>query len=136
MFIRTPLEVAELRDTLEKLIGDDLGTFENGLPAIWVEDPPAPPNGKGLHCFIYYRARQVKPSVGLLQSIQVLAWQVMLLQTDRTVDGIQTLSLVGDKIRNSFSGCSEGQSASLSDRLPTLNYSIPFTKVCNPTQLY
>jgi hypothetical protein len=135
MFLVTPLEVSELRSLLARLIGDDLGTFADGSPAIWVEDPAAPPNGQGIHCFIYYRALQIRPSVGLTQSIQFLKWSVMILQTDRTVDGVETLARVGDRIRNSFSGCSESPSASVSDRLPTLNFSIPFTKISNPVQL-
>jgi hypothetical protein len=136
MFIRTPLEADELNTVIKKLIGADIGTFKNGLPAIWVEGPPAPENGTGLHCFIYYRPKQLRPPQGLLQSIQVLGWQITLMQTDRTVAGIETLSAVGDRIRNSFSGCTEGASAMLADRLPALNYLIPFDKVCNPTQIY
>lgn len=135
MFIKTPLVVSELRDILERLIGNDLGTFQNGLPAIWVEEPAAPANGQGLHCLIYYRARQLQKPIGLTQSLQTLAWQVTLIQVDRSVQGIETLSRVGDKIRNSFSGCTEGASNAVADRLPVLNYSIPFSKTENPYQL-
>jgi hypothetical protein len=135
MFLDTPEDAPTLRGLLERLIGNDLGTFSNGLPAIWVEDPPAPKNGKGLHCIIYYRPRQLRPSIGLTQSIQCLAWQVSLIQLDRSQEGIEVLARVGDKIRNSFQGCSEGASASVADRYPILNYSLPFTKVANPIYL-
>lgn len=132
MFLRTPTTAIELRLVLYEMLGSHLGTFEDGQPAIWVEDPPAPPNGVGLHCLIYYRPRQLRPSTGLTQSIQYLAWQVTLIQFDRSVDGIETLSAAGDKIRNSFHACSEFPSASVSDRYPVLAFSIPFTKIVNP----
>jgi hypothetical protein len=135
MFITTPLTTRELRDILERLIGTDLGVFKNGIPAIWVEEPAAPETGQGLHCLIYYRPRQLQKPIGLTQSLQVLAWQVTLIQVDRSVTGIETLSRVGDKIRNSFSGCTEGASNAVADRLPVLNYSIPFSKTENPHQL-
>lgn len=43
----------ELLENLEELLFDDLGCFENGLPAIWSE-PPLRPTGNinGLACII------------------------------------------------------------------------------------
>jgi hypothetical protein len=131
----TPIEVKPFRDYLARLLDSDLGTFANGVKAIWVEPPDPPKDGKGLHCFIYYRPRQLRPSTGLHQSIQQLAWQVALRQVSRDVAAIEQLAIAGDKIRNGFSGCVEGASTSVADRMPMLTFSIPFTKIVNPASI-
>lgn len=129
--IETPVTVFDLRKTLAVLIGGNLGVFENGQPAIWVEPPDPPRNGNGLHCFIFWRPRQLQLTTGYSQSIQRLAWQVSLVQTDRSLGAIDVLGVAGDLIRDNFMGVMEASSQSYADKLPSLEFSIPFTKIVN-----
>jgi hypothetical protein len=78
----------------EMLLSAELGTFENGDPAICVIPPDAPMRGHGLHVYIDKFATRI--SSGTYQQ------RVSLVQFDRSQPGADTLQSALQKLHDRY----------------------------------
>lgn len=96
---------AELRQAIANLLADELGTFANNQPAIWVEPPSTPKSGVsgGVEVSIS-RFKNVSSSSLLLnnQQEQRYEWIVAIKQGDRTPEGFSKFSNAIEKMRRYF----------------------------------
>jgi hypothetical protein len=79
---------------LKTLLADELGTFANGKPAIAIEPPQVPKAGIGLHVTI---ARYTQQLTTVIEQ-----WQIVLVQRDRSAEGIGKLDSAIAKMRKTF----------------------------------
>ncbi|NWF61923.1 MAG: hypothetical protein HXY43_22390 [Fischerella sp.] len=95
----------ELRSTIADLLAEELGTFANNQPAIWVEPPSTPKGGVsgGVEVSIY-RFKNVSSSSLLLNNQQEhrYEWIVAIKLSDRTPEGFTKFSNAIEKMRRYF----------------------------------
>ena len=96
---------AELRQDLADLIKEELGTFANNQPAIWVEPPSTPKGGasSGVEVSIN-RFKNVSSSFLLLnnQQEQRYEWIVAVKMGDSTPEGYSKFNSAIEKVRRYF----------------------------------
>jgi hypothetical protein len=96
---------AELRSAIADLLKEELGTFANNQPAIWVEPPSTPKGGAsgGVEVSIS-RFKNVSSSSMLLnnQQEQRYEWIVAVKLSDRTPEAYSKFSSAIEKIRRYF----------------------------------
>lgn len=90
----TQSAIANLWSLLKKLLSGELGTFANGIAAISVEPPQVPKAGVGLHVTIARYTQQLTTAID--------QWQVVLVQRDRSFEGIAKLDSAIAKMRKTF----------------------------------
>ena len=108
---------------LKTLLSPQLGTFENGDPAIWIIPPDAPQRGNTLHCYIDRLANRRTDTVYLQR--------VNLTQYDKTPDGCLAFEKACIKIRNRFSGCEEAILPYRDQLTLEAHFTIPVTRYAN-----
>ena len=98
-------ELLTIRNILEILLEDELGTFSDGQPAIYVEPPMLPQSLScdGLQCIIK-RYPNVLQTTQLLnnQGLQNSDWVVTLTLFDLSIQGYANLDSARDKIQRRF----------------------------------
>lgn len=97
------MQLKEFRQTVEQLLASDLGYFQNGTPAIWVDSGDAPGNPTGLLCVIERQPNMIS-HVGILnhQAEQHFDWVLRLVQYDRSPTGYSALDRACQKLRQRF----------------------------------
>ncbi|PMB03569.1 hypothetical protein CEN49_22875 [Fischerella thermalis CCMEE 5273] len=95
----------ELRSAIADLLAEELGTFANNQPAIWVEPPSTPKGGVsgGVEVSIY-RFKNVSSSSLLLNNQQEhrYEWIVAIKLSDRTPESFTKFSNAIEKMRRYF----------------------------------
>ena len=96
---------SELRSAIADLLKEELGTFANGLPSIWVE-PPSTPKGNvsgGVEVSIS-RFKNVSSSSLLLnnQQLNSYEWIVVVKLGDRSTEGYSKFNSAIEKMRRYF----------------------------------
>lgn len=94
------MQLLELRTKLETLLAEDLGRFNNGEIAIWVEPPMIPPHLKTGGIQLVIRGVPTGDSVPMSagQTLFDRVWTIDLVNFDRS----KSLAIVLDKLRRSF----------------------------------
>lgn len=115
--------VKDLRDQIATLLAPELGTFSNGVAAIYVEEPVVPGNlsPTGLQCII---DRYSQPVTGSLYR-----WTVTLTQFDKSPAGMVKLDSAIAKLRYRFPRHWFGHSPPETDRYPNVEFWIYFPRV-------
>lgn len=123
----------ELRDALAELLGDLLGTFSDGIPAIWVEPPAAPiGNAVGLACIIgRYKAMKRSESLSSNQLYQNYDWVVTLVQFDTSKQGCKKLALALDILQRAFPNHRERTLPFSEDSYPQITFLIEEHAILN-----
>ncbi len=97
--------ITELRQAIADLLQEELGTFANNQPAIWVEPPSTPKGGVsgGVEVSIS-RFKNVSSSSLLFnnQQEQRYEWIVAVKLSDRTPEGYSKFSNAIEKMRRYF----------------------------------
>jgi hypothetical protein len=91
------------RDTVESLLKDELGFFDGGQPAIWVDAGDVPKKGNGLLCLIdrFENIRSYEPTANH-GAIVNFDWVLRLVQRDRSPPGLAKLDRAIGKLRHQF----------------------------------
>ncbi len=129
------MELLELRQTLQALLADELGTFSNGQKAIWVEPPAVPQTLKvtGLQCIIERWDQQIGLSSNLLnnQTSYTSTWQVILTLYDRSPSELAKLDSAIDKIRRRFPRHQRRPIPIIDDVYPQVTFVLQFFHIKN-----
>lgn len=123
----------ELRDRLHELLGDLLGTFSTGIPAIWVEPPAAPiGNAVGLACIIgRHKAMKKSETLSSNQLYQNYDWVVTLVQFDTSSTGCKKLDRALDILQRAFPNHRERALPFSEDSYPQITFLIEEHAVLN-----
>ncbi len=98
-------DLKELVNTLKTLLKDELGTFSNGLPAIWVEPPGIP---QDLSCnglqVVIQRFKNPLQTLNLVnnQAFENFDWVIIITLYDRSLEQVDKLESAILKIRQQF----------------------------------
>jgi hypothetical protein len=95
----------ELRKAIEKLLAEELGTFANSQPAIWVEPPSTPKGGAsgGVEVSIS-RFKGISSSSMLINNQQEhrYEWIVAVKLDERSPEGFTKFNTAIEKMRRYF----------------------------------
>lgn len=121
---------------LSNLLADYIGTFSNGLKAIWVEPPYIPPqlSCTGLQVVIGRIPEDLqpqKPCIGSQQAIQRKFWRVTLVQFDLSDEGIDKLDGAIAAIQRRFPSNRMRSPETTEDSYPQVSFLLDFSSVVN-----
>ncbi len=136
-------DLLTFRGIIETLLKDELGLFDNGQKAIWVEPPMMPQalSCKGLQVVIK-RYPNVLQTYQLIndQGFQNVDWIVTLTLFDLTTEGYKKLDSARDKIQRRFPRFREtiiipfsndSQPMFQDDTYPQITYRLNFSVIKN-----
>lgn len=91
------------RKAVNDLLISELGSFENGMPALWVDSGDAPSKYSGLLCLIERQPNMIQHrSILGYQAEQNFDWIVRLITRDRSPTGLATFDRACEKMRSRF----------------------------------
>lgn len=105
-----------LADFLRNLLANEVGSFANGYPAVWVEPPQMPAGGKGLHVSIGRHSQRIANNL--------YQHRVSLVQFDRSDTGLLKLDHAIEKVRACFPLCREVMLPFQENTYPQCNFYI------------
>lgn len=127
--------VRELQEILRVVLVDELGTFKNGRPSIWVEPPFAPSRGTGLHCAIRRQPIMLdhKP-VRTTQANQTYQFVVTLTAELNDTD-LAAFDRAADLVRSTFPRHTEMIAPVMDGRLAQADFFLEFSRTLNTTPI-
>jgi hypothetical protein len=134
--IKTPNDISALVTDLRSLLNNELGTFDDGTKAFWVEPPfiPSKRTFSGVK-IVVARNQDVlqpqKPCVGVPQAIQRMYWRVTLINNDYSSSGLAKWDSAIDKIRRRFPLHRERAVEVTEDQFPQRTFLLEAVKVVN-----
>jgi hypothetical protein len=110
--------VPDLLQLVKNVLSGELGQFQNGVTAVWVEPPEAPKAGTGIHVYISRFTQQL--------SSKTYQWSIRIVQLDTSLEGLNVLDRAIANMRRQFPNRREVILPYADNRFPGANFYIPF----------
>jgi len=129
-------DISALVTDLRSLLNNELGTFEDGTKAFWVEPPfiPSKRTFSGVKIVVARNQEALQPQrpcVGVPQAIQRMYWRVTLINNDYSSLGLAKWDSAIDKIRRRFPLHRERAVEVTEDQFPQRTFLLEAVKVVN-----
>ena len=133
-----PQSAIELKQILEILLENEIGTFSTGQKAFWIERPyiPQEVTVSGVQCIVqrepvFISSQLVFPK----QSIQSMAWKACLTLFSRDFQDEIKFESAKDKIRGFFPRHEERPYPRNELTYPAIDFLLKFNRVTVPVQI-
>ena len=125
-----------LMKDLRSLFADEIGTFEDGTKAFWMEPPfiPSKRTFSGLKIVVGRNDEPLQPQqacVGTPQAIQRLFWRVTLITNDLSPEGLHKWDSAIAKIRSRFPSHRERALEVTEDQFPQRTFLLDVSRIIN-----
>jgi hypothetical protein len=127
-------DVAGISLELETLLGDNIGTFDDGEKALWVEPPyiNAGRHVNGLQVVIDRYPQDLQPSkacIGVEQVFQRKFWRFTLVNFDVSEAGMIKFDNAIDAIQRRFPLLRERHLETVEDSFPQVSFLAEFSRI-------